>query len=65
MQKQSKKITTYKSLEEQKRAEIEFTLNQTPEEKLREVMALSRLVYQEEIKNMLISKKITIIKAPE
>lgn len=64
MQKQSKNITIYKSFKEQKRAEIEFTLNQTPEERLRDVMALSRLVYQEEIKNMLISKKITIRKAP-
>ena len=43
---------------------MEFTLKQTPEERLRETMELSRLIYQEEVKNMVISKKITIRKAP-
>lgn len=59
-----KKIKIYKSFEEQKEEEIEFALSQTPEERLRETMELSRLIYQEEIKNMVISKKITIRKAP-
>lgn len=57
-----KKISIYKSFEEQKLAEINYLRSITPTERLRQVVQLIRQVYKVQLQNYVPNKRITILR---